>query len=342
MFKLAAFSDAVLKLHTIAQEEPVERFQATALSHIQTILPFDTAWWGIMSPKDESLQLNCSHAYHLPATYVPMWEELKHDDAVAQTVRDRPKVTVYFDQRGLASAPGLFTLTSEHDIGQAFCTSAYLASERSFVFLSLYRSFRSMLFSAEERLLNQYLMPHLCSAWTANRVFQMEYLKANVTHGDIAFAIVDGSGQLLNAEPAFPDLLSREWAAPLQRDLPAVLGEWLRSGEEMLKLKSIVACRYALGDLCLIALRGRTRLDLLTRRELQIAQGFGSGQSYKEIARTMSIAPATVRHHIRAIYAKLEVSDKAEMSSLLHDRNVFLEDRELLQRYRMLQHRSFS
>lgn len=342
MFKLAAFSDAVLKLHDIAQEQPVDRFQEAALSHVQSILPFDTAWWGIMSPKDESLMLNCSVAFRLPSSYVPMWEQLKHDDAVAQAVRDRPKTTVYFDRRGLAQAPGLLTLTSEHDIAQAFCTSVYLPSERSFVFLSLYRSFRSSLFSADERLLNQYLMPHLCAAWSANRVFQMEYLKASISQKEVTLAIVDARAQLLNAEPGFLEALSGEWPHPSGPDLPAPFSEWLRSGEDTLKLNHIVASRYALGDLSLVAVRGRTHLDLLTKRELEIAQEFGRGQSYKEIARKLDIAPATVRHHIRAIYTKLEVSDKGEMTSRLRECTAFLDDRELIQRYRSLQHRSFS
>ncbi|MCL6284152.1 tetratricopeptide repeat protein [Ruegeria sp. 2012CJ41-6] len=51
----------------------------------------------------------------------------------------------------------------------------------------------------------------------------------------------------------------------------------------------------------------------LTLRERQIAKAYASGQSYKEIALDLGIAPSTARTHINTIYRKAGVSSKIEL-----------------------------
>ena len=336
MVDLDAFSKVVLDLQSLAYASSADGFQVAALDRLQQVLPFDSAWWGIMSPAEDAFRLHCSLPYQLPDSYVPMWEHLKREDAVAQAVRDQPRSTAYFDLQGLAVRPGLLELTAEHGIGQVLCTSLYLASERAFIFLSLYRSFTAPPFEVDHRSLNQYLMPHMCAAWEASRMFQIEYLKANSTHSHTALALVDGGCEILNAESEFFDVLQQEFAEA-ERNWPHDrLRDWMSGTEESLKLSSIVLRRHRVGDLWLVAARGKTRIDLLTRRELQIAEDVGRGRSYKEIARLVSIAPATVRHHIRTIYAKLGIGDKAELSTLLAGRDEFLDSERLVQRSRAL------
>ena len=58
-------------------------------------------------------------------------------------------------------------------------------------------------------------------------------------------------------------------------------------------------------------------LSLLSRREGEIAQAYGEGASYREIAERFCIAPSTVRTHVQKIYRKLGVSSKVELSGLL-------------------------
>ncbi len=53
--------------------------------------------------------------------------------------------------------------------------------------------------------------------------------------------------------------------------------------------------------------RGR---ESLSRREMEIAEAFAGGASYREIARSLGIAPATVRTHLGTVYRKLGVRSK--------------------------------
>jgi DNA-binding CsgD family transcriptional regulator len=50
----------------------------------------------------------------------------------------------------------------------------------------------------------------------------------------------------------------------------------------------------------------------LTRRELEILNWLASGQSNKELARSLQISPNTVKTHVARLYAKLEVRNRVE------------------------------
>jgi DNA-binding NarL/FixJ family response regulator len=55
------------------------------------------------------------------------------------------------------------------------------------------------------------------------------------------------------------------------------------------------------------------KVDRLTRREHQVARAYADGESYRDIAERLFIAPATVRTHLKAIYRKLGVSTKIQL-----------------------------
>jgi adenylate cyclase len=56
---------------------------------------------------------------------------------------------------------------------------------------------------------------------------------------------------------------------------------------------------------------------LLTPRERQIALAYAGGQTYRDIATDLFIAPTTVRAHVGAVYRKLGVSSKIELSRVI-------------------------
>ena len=58
-------------------------------------------------------------------------------------------------------------------------------------------------------------------------------------------------------------------------------------------------------------------VDLLTRRELQVAMLIAEGRCDKEIARTLGISGYTVREHVRRIFAKLGTSRRSALVSRL-------------------------
>jgi DNA-binding NarL/FixJ family response regulator len=55
------------------------------------------------------------------------------------------------------------------------------------------------------------------------------------------------------------------------------------------------------------------RLALLTEREREVIALVGQGLRNKQVAERLFISETTVRHHLTAIFAKLEVADRLEL-----------------------------
>ncbi len=59
---------------------------------------------------------------------------------------------------------------------------------------------------------------------------------------------------------------------------------------------------------------------LLTERERQVAEAVAKGMSNKEIARELGITERTIKAHAGAIFEKLGVRDRLQLSLLIHGR----------------------
>ena len=57
----------------------------------------------------------------------------------------------------------------------------------------------------------------------------------------------------------------------------------------------------------------------LTRRERNVLQLIGHGDSNKEIARHLSLSEATVKHHVHNILGKLNLPRRAQAMRLVRD-----------------------
>ncbi|SDG85409.1 response regulator transcription factor [Pseudonocardia oroxyli] len=63
----------------------------------------------------------------------------------------------------------------------------------------------------------------------------------------------------------------------------------------------------------------RRRLGLLADRERQVALEIGAGRSNAEIAARRHIGLATVKTHVSAILAKLDLNNRVQVALLVHD-----------------------
>jgi DNA-binding CsgD family transcriptional regulator/transcriptional regulator with GAF, ATPase, and Fis domain len=62
---------------------------------------------------------------------------------------------------------------------------------------------------------------------------------------------------------------------------------------------------------------GNGGTEHLSNREHEVASAYALGQNYKEIARALDIAPATVRTHLRTVYRKLAVTSRVELGKAM-------------------------
>jgi TolB-like protein/DNA-binding CsgD family transcriptional regulator len=68
-----------------------------------------------------------------------------------------------------------------------------------------------------------------------------------------------------------------------------------------------------------LALSLHKRAVMLSDRERMIAERYATGETHKEIAAALNIAPATVRNHLASIYRKLGVKNKPELIGALSE-----------------------
>lgn len=73
----------------------------------------------------------------------------------------------------------------------------------------------------------------------------------------------------------------------------------------------------AIAGLTLEMIKGKANDDMagaekLTPREMEVLHHLTDAKSYKDISNQLSISPKTVGNHVQNIYAKLQVSSKAE------------------------------
>jgi len=99
---------------------------------------------------------------------------------------------------------------------------------------------------------------------------------------------VDARPRLRTALDRFAELGARPWEARARSELRA-------SGE---------AARR----------RDPSTRDELTAQELQIARLVASGMTNPEIAAQLFLSPRTIDYHLRKVFAKLEISSRAELA----------------------------
>lgn len=65
--------------------------------------------------------------------------------------------------------------------------------------------------------------------------------------------------------------------------------------------------------------RARTRLDLLSDREREVALAVGRGLSNAQIGAELYLSVATVKAHVSRLLVKLDVANRVQIALLTHD-----------------------
>ena len=310
----SALSSLLLDLYRYSRELPLGEFQGQALARLQQDLSFDAAWWGVAHPSHD---IHGSFPYKLPADYANFYlERVQDTDSLAEAGLSSPGQTVCFGPAQFATSPGLSLLTEHFAIQQALCTVLDTPTLNLSMFISLYRTRREPAFLESERQFCDCVAPHLWATWTSNWIIQMEHIRADSAATRISHAIVDQRAVLHSAEPRFVKLMHAEWPQWRGPALPPTARRSLQASRGY-RGRSIALRSYQSSGLMLLEARAPSALDSLSPREKTIAAAFGEGRSYKQIAASLGLSPATVRHHLRRVYSKANISNKSELTSLI-------------------------
>lgn len=313
-----AFSACVLALHTKSRELPVRAFQAFAFERIKEVIPFDS---GLLARGTVQGAVPYAHDFHLDGqspALMESWEQIKGLDKVTfETVGNPGHSRAYVTSEVYADAPPVLAHCERFSIRHLLSTASIAQRAGSYGVLSLYRHDVAHPFSEAERAMMELLVPHV---WESSRQAHLTSLR-NVTRAPAQAAhsaIINRIGIVLEAEPAFVDLLAQrfpEWNGP---GLPRSLLELAKlHAPERRSIGTLTFWVDPSSDVSLVRARALLPVDSLSDRERKVAELFASGESTKETAHKLGIAANTVRVHVSRIYEKLGVVNKAELASML-------------------------
>ena len=80
--------------------------------------------------------------------------------------------------------------------------------------------------------------------------------------------------------------------------------------------------KYVPAELLSDAMQAQPKLDGFTQRESQMLRGLTEGKSNKEIARDLDLAEVTVKLHVRTLYRKMQVANRAEAADLAREKGL--------------------
>jgi DNA-binding CsgD family transcriptional regulator len=306
-------------LHQACDSSPVADFQTEALRLLQQTIPFDSALWaaGVLQPGQQPVIRNVCLFNQQPGM-LASYDRVKHLDPVLHRAVAQFGTTVNWALADEAWQDGAQAMKAH---GEQFGLQHILATmtrgpvSQLLGAISLYRGDAARPFSEEERLIQQSVVPHLVELFDRSRLRHFEaLLRPRQEHPSRAAGLVDRAGLLYNVSTDFIRLLLDEWPDWRGPSVPAALVNGVGSGKASpMRLKKITVGASPVNDLLLLRIRPIAPGDTLSRREWDVARLFGDGRSHKEIAQDLRIAPGTVRNHLKAVYKKLQVNNKAEL-----------------------------
>ncbi len=314
-----AFSECVLELHRKCRELPVRAFQSFVFEQVSRVVPLDSGLFTTGTIQRGTPQPHDFYLHRQPPELMTSWERVKHLDKLAFLATGSPGRTFASSAVELyADALPVLEHCERFSMRHLACTAAVAPRIGSFVVLSAYRHEVSEPFTESERAALELLMPHVVESSRQSQISAL--LRA--THTSLqtggGSAIVNRQAIVLEAEQGFIDLVAQHyprWNGPA---LPGELGEL--ASVNTLEKRIVGRLTFQVdpsGDVFLLRVRPVLPIDRLSKRERQVALLFASGETTKEIAEHLTIAPNTVRVHVSRVYEKLGVVNKAELASML-------------------------
>lgn len=311
---VSQLSEVLLHMYEASRSESVQEFQQKAIQLLGQAIVFDNAWWGRATVSESQNRVHYAYRHNLPDDVADRLNLTDPSNLVAQRTRMHPGRVHAFGPDDWRTQSSTAALAAHMGVEYAICIALVDPSTGLANFFSLGRKPGRSQFSAEDQNILQWLTPNLTAALDICCVFEM----ARIRHGKGAGTMmVDSDGWLRVAEPSSGTLLRSEWSDWYGPRLPDTLVRCLRMRNPTFVGQRIAADIKWTGEHILLEIRGIDAQDMLSPKEKAVAQAYAAGHTFRQVAADMHLAPATVRHHLRSIYVKLGVNDKAELANCL-------------------------
>jgi DNA-binding CsgD family transcriptional regulator len=312
--------DLLLNLYRAARTLPVDAFQEEAVQLVKPLLRFDLAMWGAGRMTHPGVTVHTLFLHEIPGEHIAEWQSLNTQDKVIPLVSAQPGKPLTFHSPTLFAGDEdrpMREFTERAGWQSAMVTAFVDPQPRVMQWLSLFRRDADHAYTDGEQSFASLIVPHFVEALTINRTLHMLSVYGPGADRPGHFAYADSNGFLYYADPGFTVLLTGEFPAWDGRTVPQPwLDDVVVRGKTLCLGRSMSLDARVQGGLVFLRAHALSRIDELSPRERDVAARFARGHSHKDIARDLELSPSTVRHHLKSIYAKLAIHDKAELARL--------------------------
>jgi len=259
--------------------------------------------------------------YKLPKEFLTEYVTLIDQDVLVDNLHARLGETLAFTGAIPNECAAMQAFDEKYQLYSSLSTTQADPVSGVVLFISVFRNQSQPAFSEQERMLMQLAMSHVVQAWSQN----LRLAIANISIGrTIDTCFINGQGRILDANPGFINAMFGEFPEWQGGTLHTALLEILLSDQRgIYRGKSVDIWRVSASEKTAenvpIKIQcGRMQSSSLTPREAAVAAAFATGRSYKEIAVTLDLSPATVRSYLQQCYSKLAVTNKVELGNALN------------------------
>ena len=319
---LAEVSAFLLDLHMRSHDLGYREMQRCALDRFAKLVPFDT---GVLATGSLQGSVPLPHDVlldRLDPTFMESWERIKHEDRIVIEAMRCAGTTINCDVEG-GIYDGLEAV-KEHQrrwgIRHVLCTTQVDPGSGLYWVMVISRADEGRPFTEAERATKEMVAPHIIVASRRARLGQLRAASRLVDGHGQATALVNRSALILEAEPGLASLLTRAWPAWSGPWMPRDLWDAIARESALRLVRGPLVLRFnAVEEGLLLHVRESVAADALTSREREIAKAFSLGDTFRQIAEKLDIAPNTVRRHLTNVYAKLGISSKVELDRMTRD-----------------------
>jgi DNA-binding CsgD family transcriptional regulator len=309
----------LLDLYQGSRKIDVGRFQHWALEQVKSVLPFDSALWAHGMLNGSEIVIHNAHLYNLPREMFREYGQLRGEDPILLEIYRNKGTTINLNLAQLRPRAKPDSHHKRYNINYVLSTMTVDPVTRSLSAISLYRSDTRQPFNELERVLKQNLMPHLVGIFADKKLQQVLHFANNHERLNYVSALADHTGLLQFAEREFVELLRSEWLQWKALKLPEELVSCANSKSPQPYIgNSIVVKFIPMGSAVGLKARIKESYDSLGRRERQVAELYAEGQTYKQVAKTLKIAPSTVSNELHSVYIKLNIASKPQLMQLIN------------------------
>lgn len=315
---IEALSRLLLDLYHAAATYTIGDFDRHTFSLIREHIPCDGAWLGRSTVTAAGPRLATNYLFNFPENFIDEWLRVSDFDPTLKLNLRSAGRAIAFGTDDPEVPPEYRAFRRRFGIGIAMVVAYVHPVVKTATHLSLYRWQAEPRFDSFEKELLEQFVPHLVAASAINQMQFIHSRREAGRHEHCSAAICARNGLIQFAEAHFGELMLIEWPDWTGGAVPGALAAALARDPKGAYLGRAVAFEFEpAGEAVLLTAQRRSAIDTLTPREMAVARLFGSGQSYKTVAKTLGLSPATVRHHLRQAYAKLNVQTKTEIVRLI-------------------------